>query len=143
MFDNERENLPSEAREIHQRLMSDSAYWAGRVPLDTNTRIAEFARTAPQRMPLPTLQRTRNVLAHRRSSSTLPDMMISKGQTDMLKNQGLRRTLVGGIAAVAVVALLVGVLYTMRNVQSTPPGFGSEPKTPTVDVGSPTPTPQP
>ena len=64
VFDNnEREDLPSEAREIHQRLVSDSAYWARRIPSDTNTRIAEFARTAPQRIPLTTVQRTRNVLA--------------------------------------------------------------------------------
>lgn len=140
--DDEREDLPSEAREIHQRLVSDSAYWARRIPSHADKRITEFARTAPQRVPLPVTQHTRNVHTQRRPNSTLPDIMTSKGQTNMLKNQGSRRALFGGIAAVAVVALLVGVLYTMYTAHGTSSGLGSGPSTPTVVAATPTLQPQ-
>ncbi|MGZ3681870.1 MAG: hypothetical protein ACXVDI_25200 [Ktedonobacterales bacterium] len=111
MFDDdEREQMPLEAREIHQQLLSDSSHWARGLPADTH--IAEFARALPQRMPAPSARQTRNVLVHRRPSSTLPDMMSVKGQSNMLKIEGPRRTVAASIAAVAVVALIVGVLYS-------------------------------
>src|SRR5689334_9963056 len=47
------------------------------------------------------------------------------------------------MAAIAVVALLVGPLYTMYTARSIPAGLGSKPNTPTVHVGAPTPTPYP
>ncbi|MGZ3603180.1 MAG: hypothetical protein ACXVDF_24970, partial [Ktedonobacterales bacterium] len=112
MFDDdEREQMPLEAREIHQQLLSDSSHWARGLPADT--RVAEFARTLPHRMPAPSARQTRNVLAHRRpNSTTLPDMMSVKGQQNMLKIEGPRRAIAASIAAVAVVALIVGVLYS-------------------------------
>lgn len=137
MFDDaECEQMPLEAREIHQRLVSDSSHWARGLPADT--RIAEFARTLPQHMPVPSAQQTRNVLAHRRPSSTPPDMMSVKGQPNMLKFEGPRRTIAASIAAVAVVALIVGVLYIMR------PHSGAHYFTipSKVVVSTPTPLPQ-
>jgi hypothetical protein len=138
MFDDdEREQLPLEAREIHQRLVSDSSHWARGLLADT--RIAEFARTLPQRMPSPSAQRTRNVRAHRGPSSTVPDMMSIKGQTGMFKNQRPGRTCAASIAAVAVVALIVGVLYTMHSVQGIRAGSGGSRGNNTVVVPTPTP----
>lgn len=126
MFDDdEREPMPLEAQEIHQQLLDDSSQWVRGLPDDT--RMAEFARTLSQRMPAPSAHQTRNVLAHRRPSSTLPDMMSVKGQINMLKIEGPRRTIAASIAAVAVVALIVGVLFTMHSIPGTLAGSGGGP----------------
>lgn len=141
MFDDdEREQVPLEAREIHQQLVSDSSHWARGLPADTH--IAEFARTLPRHMPSPTAQQPRTVLAHRRPSSTLLDMMSMKGQPNMLNLQGPRRTLAASVAAAAVVALIIGVLYTMHSVQGTRAGSGGSHGNNTVVVPTPTPHPQ-
>ncbi len=139
MFDDdEREHMPLEAREIHHRLLDDSSQWVRKLPSDAS--VAEFARALPRRMPSPSARSTHNVLAHRRPSSTLPDMMSVKGQPYMLKIEGPRRTIAASIAAVAVVALIVGVLYTMHTMQGTRAGTGSVPAVATL-TPAPTLTP--
>lgn len=142
MFDDDaREQVPLEARDIHQQLLDDSSQWVRGLPADT--RMAEFARALPQRMPLPSAQDTHNVLAHRRPSSTLPDMMSLKGHTNMLNLQGPRRSIAASIAAVAVVALIVGVLYSMHSIPGTQAGSGGGRNTSTVVVPTPEKTPPP
>ena len=140
MFDDD-EQVPLEARDMHQRLLVDSRRWTRKLPPDTG--VAEFARTLPQRMPSPSAGSTQNTLAHRRSGSILPNMMRVKGHTTMDKLQGPARTLVASLAAVAVVTLLVGVLYGMNVAHG---GFGGgnglgpaptrAPSTPTLAPGS-------
>ena len=137
MFDDdEREHMPLEAREIHQRLVDDSSQWVSKLP--DSMRVAAFARTLPQHMPSPSpAHQTRYVLAHRRPSSTLPDMMSVEGHTGMLKLHGPRRTLAASIAAVAVVALIIGVLYSTNIAHGTRVGEGPMP---TVTTLTPAPT---
>ncbi len=146
MFDDdEREQMPLEARAIHQRLLNDSNQWVRKLPSDAS--VAEFARTLPRRMPSPSARSTHNVLAHRRPSSTLPDMMSVKGQPYMPKFDGPRRTIAASFAAVVVVALIAGVLYSLNSGHGTRAASGGGPGTSTAVVPTlsqtPLPTPGP
>ncbi len=61
----------------------------------------------------------------------------------MPKIERPRRTIVASLAAVAVVALIVGVLYTMNSLQSTHAGSGGGHNNSSVVVATPTQTPAP